>query len=93
MAAGDITQGRRREDGTPNAELEPGDYCRRGTMWWISLPTGIVGHIQEPEWSIIEHDDGTVTAGTDGRTITVNPSIHHEQGWHGYLERGVWRKV
>lgn len=42
-------------------------------------------------WGMVEHEDGT---------ITISPSIHlhptpngSRSGWHGFLERGVWREV
>jgi hypothetical protein len=40
----------------------------------------------EPKWTITEHED---------KTITVTPSIwfNSPTGWHGFLERGVWRRV
>lgn len=35
--------------------------------------------------TVTEHEDGT---------ITVSPSIFDApDGWHGFLERGVWRSV
>jgi hypothetical protein len=93
MLPGDVL-GRRRPDGTDTADLLPGDYCRRGTMWWVCLPTGVVGHLDAVRWAIVEHDDGTLSAGDPrGATITVNPSIHDAPaGWHGHLQRGVWRE-
>jgi hypothetical protein len=45
-----------------------------------------MGNLRNHE--VTEHEDGT---------ITVSPSIlctgHFDKQWHGYLERGVWRKV
>ena len=67
----------------------PGDYGKFGDGWLLCVPTGIHGLIKEPIWKIIEHDNGT---------ITVSPSIDVKShidtyNWHGYLEKGVWRKV
>lgn len=48
-------------------------------------PNGHTGNLANHD--VTEHDDGT---------ITVSPSILVEnsngEGWHGYLERGVWRE-
>lgn len=59
------------------------DYDGR-IEWWIRDPLGSVGRLTTH--TITEHDDGT---------ITVSPSIYDTSpgGWHGWLERGVWRSV
>lgn len=83
--------GRRRDDETKPWELEAGDYCRRGRGWWVCLPSGVgpsclTADPPEEGWDVVEHEDGT---------ISVSPSIHDvgtPNGWHGYLERGVWRE-
>jgi hypothetical protein len=78
--------GRRRRSNTRPWNLKAGDYCKRGSHWWVCLPSG-VGPSRLDGWKITEHDD---------RTITVSPSIHDvgtPNGWHGFLERGVWRQV
>jgi len=54
-----------------------------------------VQHVCSPPHVFEEHDDGT---------ITISPSIgefvrgqehtpDNSDGWHGYLERGIWRQV
>jgi len=77
-------KGRRVE--VPSGLPEPGDYYLHPTAGWLGMTpdgqlTGLRGH------QVVEHEDGT---------ITVSPSIMVNQGrpdeWHGYLERGVWRK-
>lgn len=83
--------GRRRPDETKLWELEAGDYCQHGGAWYVCLPSGVgpcklTGHGRDDDWTVAAHDDGT---------ITVSPSIHDvgtPNGWHGYLERGVWRE-
>lgn len=48
-------------------------------------PETLIPVVQPPTvepWRIVEHEDGT---------ITVTPSIMDPGGWHGFLERGVWR--
>ena len=81
--------GRRLPDGEPVSE--PGDYGRDEYGAWQGMtPNGRIGSLAGHD--VIEHEDGT---------ITVSPSIlvHPDQGgwerkgWHGYLERGIWREV
>jgi hypothetical protein len=80
--------GRRRPDETPPAEYLPGDYGRFDGVWYAMCPQGrtvynlgLLGALSGHE--VTEHDDGT---------LTVSPSIVAD-GWHGWLERGVWRSV
>jgi hypothetical protein len=54
----------------------------RDWYWTICDPRGSLGMITTHE--VTEHPDGT---------ITVHPSILDPNGWHGWLERGVWREV
>jgi hypothetical protein len=89
MAAGDVTQGHRRPDGTDPHALKPGEYALAGPaarVVWLCSPAGQAGHVSSDRWAItVEADD----------TVTVGPSIWWDKptGWHGYLERGVWREV
>lgn len=82
-----ITQGRRVSDDTPYAEMRPGDYCREVWRpfgrWIVCDPSGVVGGVNPKVHTITEHEDGT---------ITLSPSFVGLQGWHGFLERGVWRE-
>lgn len=96
MAAGDTLQGRRVEwqENSDWRDSQPGDYVKvpadvhapRRTdgqpIWYVRDPAGRVGTLVTHQ--VTEHDDGT---------ITVTPSILDPNGWHGYLERGVWREV
>ncbi len=83
-------QGRRLPDGPlAGARFAPGDYMRVSEgpdagVWYARPPRGHVGCLREHD--VIEHEDGT---------ITVSPSILlvGEPGWHGYLQRGVWREA
>lgn len=67
---------------------KPGGYWKHERLgtWYCVTPEGQYGSLARHD--VIEHDDGT---------ITVSPSILISGGskpeWHGYLERGVWRKV
>lgn len=64
--------------------MQPGDYYFDGYVWVIRDPNGKLGSIGEH--TVTEHEDGT---------ITVSPSILDDApgGWHGFLERGVWREA
>lgn len=65
---------------------QPGDYMKvldgERASWWVMDPAGSIGRLTTH--TVVEHEDGT---------ITVSPSILDPSagGWHGYLERGVWR--
>jgi hypothetical protein len=92
-------QGRRIPDGewwnhaVHPAPWQPGDYGMQGAHLACLLPDG-TGPCMLPSqdteadvrWDVTREDDGT---------ITVSPSIWHDapNGWHGFLERGVWRSV
>lgn len=65
--------------------LKEGDYGQDKNGVWLARPHGCnTGNLSRHE--VTEHDD---------YTITVTPSIliTGEKSWHGYLTRGVWRKV
>ncbi len=64
-----------------------GSYFRDSRGVWMAVtPNGRMGDLSNH--TVTEHEDGT---------ITVVPSIlvdaRPAPGWHGYLERGVWREV
>jgi hypothetical protein len=67
-------------------KVKPGDYFKqRDGGWFVMAPTGESGSVIAPKWTVVVHDD---------RTITVSPSIwfnKERNGYHGFLERGVWR--
>lgn len=70
-------------------QVQPGDYWRASTpgRWHLCAPSGEHGAATNTVWKITEHEDGT---------ITISPSLWFNKannGWHGYLERGVWRSV
>lgn len=91
----------------PMHDMGPGDYCGPLTGWTgdkpavffflpnardEDAPPGERGlhHVVSPPHTFIEEDDGS---------LTVQPSILSRwgrggaDGWHGFLERGVWRSV
>ena len=67
--------------------LHAGEYGKDGDGLWYIMPPGMVtGCGVLSKHKVTEHEDGT---------ITVSPSIlitNHTGQWHGFLERGVWRK-
>jgi hypothetical protein len=92
----------KRVDWKPNADdwpfpaLKPGEYGKDEDGLWYCVPPGeefVRGGAQFGTLgklgadTVVEHEDGT---------ITVSPSILISDGqgwsWHGFLERGVWRK-
>jgi|HubBroStandDraft_6_1064221.scaffolds.fasta_scaffold678389_2 hypothetical protein len=87
-------QGRRLPDGPMADHFEPGDYqlSEGATNLYVALPRSPPGRpafamlpLGPGGWSVTEEEDGT---------LTVSPSIHDtdEGGYHGWLERGVWRE-
>lgn len=49
-----------------------------------------IRHVTSPPHSFTEESDGTLTISASILCI-LSPDSRH--GWHGYLERGVWREV
>jgi len=81
-------RGQRLPDGTDwDSSWQPGSYSKFHGFLIVCTPNGEVGLLNPKIHTVTEHEDGT---------ITVSPSIliypHHDgPGWHGFLERGVWR--
>lgn len=67
-------------------QLLAGEYCKHEGAWYGVPPdTDLLATFRAH--SVVEHEDGT---------ITVSPSIlvsNGQEEWHGFLEKGVWRKV
>lgn len=62
-----------------------GQYGRDCNGDWFGCPQEMF-HANLSKHNVIEHEDGT---------ITVSPSIlitGFDGQWHGYLEKGIWRK-
>jgi len=77
--------------------MDPGDYGRsthpravggRAGWWQVCAPDGSSGSISPELHDVIEHDDGTITA-----SPSLDFSKRKPGGWHGWLERGIWRSV
>ncbi len=80
-------------DGTDwSSQLPYSSYSKLDDKHWIVIaPNGELCVVPVDMWTVTEHED---------RTITIHPSIliHPHKttegmspGWHGYLERGVFR--
>lgn len=54
--------------------------------WYIRDPKGDIGTIGTH--TVTEHEDGTITV-----SPSIAPGPRNPGGWHGFLERGVWRSV
>lgn len=85
------TQGRRVDPDTGIIDLAPGDYCwDGGPILWGAAPDGSICRIDE-RWSITQHEDGTVSVGPTAPGEMFSIWVNKPTGWHGFLERGVWR--
>ena len=95
-------QGRRLPDGSSIEDVgEPSEYLLlpgRKAIWCV-LPNGIVNRIPVSEtgptdepmaWGMVEHEDGSLTLSP---SINLHPTPGMHDGWHGFLERGVWREA
>jgi hypothetical protein len=82
--------GRRVHNKEPH-ELQPGDYGRWAIdAYWYAVPPG-TDLLAGLAWhTVTEHEDGTITVSPS--TLVQQPNAEPPQ-WHGFLERGVWRRV
>ena len=86
--------GQRLPDGTDwSSALPHGSYWKLGKNWFAITPNGEFGCLSKHQ--VTEHEDGTITVGP---SILVHPhqfkdgdEVKSSPGWHGFLERGVWR--
>lgn len=89
-----LIRGTRVPTDKPIHEFEPGDYqWDGGPILWGMAPSGELCRVDE-RWKIVEHDDGTITVGPLEPGGAYSIQINKDDvtpGWHGYLERGVWR--
>jgi len=82
---------------------EDGDHVK----WFTCNPEGEIGWlaVHEPDkqgnfHTVTEHEDGTITVGgsiqghvVKSENISGAGPISSRGGWHGWLERGVWRSA
>ena len=75
-----------RKDFDDSYILKSGEYGQLNRIWYATPPgTDLMANLANH--TVIEHED---------KTITVSPSIlvwDHNTRWHGFLEKGVWRKL
>lgn len=88
--------------------LEPGDYIGPIYGYTDNLPAVFflkpnardpdaprrartVQHVCSPPHTFTEESDGTLTISASISDQTIRGS--DSDGWHGYLEHGIWRKV
>lgn len=75
----------------------PGEYAKVfGGEWVVQTPDGAIFHLASEaspdsrgkHHEVEEHEDGTIS-------VVERPgnsnSIQSPKGWHGYIERGVWK--
>lgn len=86
--------GKRLPDNSDLMQMVAGEYCKV-TNWpdpgsppfFIGrAPSGEGGTFCRTNHTFVEHIDGA---------ITVTPSIwfNAPNGWHGFLEKGIWRQA
>lgn len=89
--------GRRvRDDELKDNPFRPGAYGRvlgiqtPGEWDWSAVtPNGL--HANLSAHDVIEHEDGTITV-SPSILVTLPQGDNPTREWHGYLERGNWRK-
>lgn len=87
---------------------EPGEYCGPVVGWTGAQPAVFflkpnardenapararsVQHVCSPPHTFTEEPDGSLTISASISDLAAGGS--ESDGWHGYLERGVWRQV
>jgi hypothetical protein len=88
-----------------DGEIKPGDYGQCDAGWFVCCPNGSTTRLWVDEDDrngnrhvVTEHDDGSISVGGSilGREVPseriggVGPIA--AEGWHGWLEHGVWRE-
>lgn len=87
-------QGTRVKDNTEPLELKPGEYTKSTNGdWWLFLPAigtynSSLARINSSVWSIIEHDDNTITVSPSIRQSTTRRDNQQVELWHGFLKHG-----
>jgi len=66
--------------------------------WYIKDPLGDIGSITSRRFSVVEHENGTITVAPSIDNKRQGDDSEHfadirdgRQGWHGWLERDAWR--
>lgn len=78
----------KRHDRPDDSIPESGEYGKNSIGQWLCCPpdTDLLGSLSKHE--VTEHEDGTITV-----SLSILLTHHTGKQWHGYLERGIWRKV
>lgn len=88
-------KGTRLADGTRKS-MPAGSYGRNAAgIWEACSPNGRRGTLEDHK--VTEHEDGTITVEP---SILIDPILGGDgadakpfrRGWHGFLERGIWRE-
>lgn len=78
-----------------SSDLPAGSYWKMGGHWYCITPNGEFGGLYKH--AVTEHEDHTITVSP---SILIHPGKGYDvstgqavdrAGWHGFLERGVWR--
>lgn len=61
-----------------------------GGVWGVYAPRGGIGTLRLH--TVREHEDGTISVrpGDGSSNSILQSAIGTGEGWHGYIERGVW---
>lgn len=66
-----------------------------GGVWRVAAPMSYgyaIGTLTKH--TVREHRDGTISVRpNDGSSNSILITGHAREQWHGYIERGVWRRV
>lgn len=85
----------KRHDYIENTIPKPGEYGKLYNGDWYGVAPmppddyGFVVMANLTKHTVTEHEDGTITVSP---SILIGPKPDG-RGWHGYLERGIWREV
>lgn len=85
--------------------IDKGDP-RSASRWFNVTPDGELGILKhddgsgQPFHQVVEHHDGTISVYPsiqgrvyDSENVTQGGVIGTTAGWHGWLERGMWRQA
>lgn len=83
----------------PEEGFQPGDFWKvngypHGGPWHICAPNGSLGSIAKHK--VIEHEDGLISVPRPGPGEPANSILidgGNREGWHGWIEHGVWESV
>jgi hypothetical protein len=60
----------------------------------VAVRARAVQHVTSPPHTFTEEPDGTLTISASISNLVADDTTgESDDGWHGYLERGIWRQV